>query len=93
MQEQDNCCAICKLPFITTECIDHCHTSGKVRGILCRDCNAALGLVKDDVAILKQLIEYLGRKPIDVLPIIPVETKRQLYNYGKFKDVIITFEP
>ena len=39
--------------------VDHCHTTGKVRGLLCSHCNWALGHVKDNVKILARLIEYL----------------------------------
>lgn len=39
--------------------IDHCHTTGKVRGLLCRNCNLALGHVKDNTGVLKNLIGYL----------------------------------
>lgn len=40
-------------------CVDHCHDSGKVRGILCRACNSGIGHLRDDVNILKLAIEYL----------------------------------
>ena len=39
--------------------VDHCHTTGKIRGLLCHHCNRALGLIKDDKNILKNLIKYL----------------------------------
>lgn len=39
--------------------IDHCHDSGKVRGILCGNCNAGIGHFKDDIGILKRAILYL----------------------------------
>ena len=39
--------------------IDHCHTTGKVRGLLCQGCNFAIGAVKDDIQVLKNLIQYL----------------------------------
>jgi DNA-directed RNA polymerase subunit RPC12/RpoP len=39
--------------------LDHSHKSGKVRGILCPYCNAALGFVKDDPTVLRLLAEYL----------------------------------
>lgn len=39
--------------------IDHCHKSGKVRGILCGHCNTALGLIKESIPALHGLIEYL----------------------------------
>jgi hypothetical protein len=58
---QDNCCAICRTPFLseteitegvrsetkTKPHIDHCHTTGRVRGVLCYRCNHTLGRVKD----------------------------------------------
>lgn len=40
-------------------CVDHCHESGKFRGLLCDNCNTAIGLMKDDVDSLKKAIEYL----------------------------------
>ena len=63
--EQNNKCAICN----TTEpggrhnsgyfVVDHCHTTGKVRKLLCHNCNTALGLVGDNTQTLQSMIEYL----------------------------------
>ena len=39
--------------------IDHCHTTGRVRGILCANCNIALGQVSDNIDHLRKLITYL----------------------------------
>ncbi len=39
--------------------VDHDHTSGKIRGLLCHHCNVGLGNFKDDVKILQTAIEYL----------------------------------
>ena len=39
--------------------VDHCHTTGKVRGALCPQCNTAIGLLKDDVDLLLNAVEYL----------------------------------
>lgn len=39
--------------------VDHCHKTGKVRGILCPTCNAGLGSFKDSEKLLKQAIKYL----------------------------------
>jgi len=39
--------------------VDHCHETGRVRGLLCANCNLTLGYVKDDVALLKSCIGYL----------------------------------
>ena len=41
--------------------IDHCHKTGKVRGLLCDRCNRSIGLLKDDVNILTKAIEYLNK--------------------------------
>lgn len=65
--KQHNCCAICGThaedivhkTFSETLVIDHCHSTGKVRGLLCPTCNSMLGHAKDDLAILKKAIDYL----------------------------------
>lgn len=40
--------------------VDHCHNSGRVRGLLCVNCNTALGKAFDNPVILQNLIAYLG---------------------------------
>lgn len=54
---QKNLCAICKFPLPL--CVDHCHTSSLVRGLLCSSCNIGLGHFKDDPVRLQAAIEYL----------------------------------
>ncbi|MDE2468789.1 MAG: endonuclease VII domain-containing protein [Bradyrhizobium sp.] len=39
--------------------IDHCHTTGKIRGLLCSRCNTALGLLGDEINVLRAAIAYL----------------------------------
>ena len=59
---QNNCCLGCKQNASILSkplCVDHCHNTGKVRGLLCDNCNKALGLLKDDSTILFNLINYL----------------------------------
>lgn len=47
--EQHGQCAICGIsPFGQALHVDHCHETGKVRGLLCLTCNAGIGLLKDD---------------------------------------------
>jgi len=40
--------------------IDHCHSTGKVRGLLCFKCNVGIGFFKDNIKILKKAIKYLN---------------------------------
>jgi hypothetical protein len=60
---QDGACATCRDPFAkpTDAQVDHCHNTGIVRGLLCANCNRALGMVGDDINVLRQMIEYLRR--------------------------------
>lgn len=43
--------------------VDHCHTTGRVRGLLCPSCNYALKHVNDSIEVLERLIEYLHNPP------------------------------
>jgi hypothetical protein len=53
-------CLGCSVSFtMKSPHVDHDHTTGKVRGLLCRRCNSALGMAKDDPNILRSLIAYL----------------------------------
>ena len=60
LQKQDNKCKICLGEFSNiTPNIDHCHTTNKVRGILCGSCNRGLGHFKDNIKVLTKAINYL----------------------------------
>lgn len=50
--------------------VDHDHVSGKVRGLLCNACNGGIGLLRDDVEILKSAISYLERHKAEHIAII-----------------------
>ena len=56
---QDNRCTVCKEKSTRTLQIDHDHITGKVRGLLCFNCNGALGHVKDSIFTLYKLADYL----------------------------------
>lgn len=43
--------------------VDHCHETGRVRGLLCQYCNTMLGNAKDNVLVLQAAISYLSTKP------------------------------
>lgn len=58
---QQNKCAICRADFLKVPCIDHDHATGKVRGLLCQDCNTGLGLFKDSLSRLRAAATYLER--------------------------------
>ena len=51
-------CNICNVK-LTKKCIDHDHKTMQVRGVLCNNCNTALGLVGDNIQTLKTMVEYL----------------------------------
>jgi predicted nucleic acid-binding Zn ribbon protein len=42
--------------------IDHDHTTGKVRGILCASCNKGIGMLKEDTSVLQKAIRYLTER-------------------------------
>jgi hypothetical protein len=60
-ERQEECCAICKDEIkIIDSAIDHNHTTGEFRGVLCKQCNRALGMFKDDPQVLESAVEYLN---------------------------------
>ncbi len=60
--QQNGCCAICKehQTSVGTLCVDHCHETDIIRGLLCNTCNSALGKFKDNIEILHNAINYLS---------------------------------
>lgn len=54
-------CEICGKAPRKTLCVDHCHKTGKVRGLLCEICNKSLGGFYDSVETLESAIKYLKR--------------------------------
>lgn len=57
--EQLGCCRICGTKPERRLAVDHCHSSGKIRGLLCSPCNTALGSFKDDIVRLRRAVLYL----------------------------------
>ncbi|AXH66794.1 HNH endonuclease [Streptomyces phage StarPlatinum] len=55
-------CAICDYEFsdATEMRLDHCHSTDKIRGVLCNKCNTGIGMFRDDVNLLRKAIEYLS---------------------------------
>jgi len=68
LSSQNYRCAICgkkekrKLNGkICSLSVDHDHKTGKIRGLLCNDCNNGIGRMKDDISLLENAISYLRR--------------------------------
>lgn len=66
LAEQDGLCAICKKPETSVQdgkvrflAVDHCHNTGLVRGLLCMNCNSAIGRLGDDPDMLDRAAAYL----------------------------------
>ena len=65
---QNGVCAVCRRPErsqnqygLVSLSVDHDHRTGKVRGLLCVDCNRAIGQLGDDVLLLRAAVDYLER--------------------------------
>ncbi len=63
LAEQDGKCGICKAPNNGRHRLaaDHDHATKRRRGLLCHRCNTAIGLFRDDPALLQAAIDYLGQ--------------------------------
>jgi hypothetical protein len=57
--QQGGVCRVCKTKPARPLFVDHCHANGKVRGLLCHPCNAALGFMRDDPVIAAAATDYL----------------------------------
>jgi len=65
LAHQKGLCAICDKPPETGQvlCLDHDHVTGKPRGLVCRRCNLALGLFKDNIEVILRALDYLAAPP------------------------------
>ena len=64
LKKQGSRCAICK-----GDCrlyVDHCHSTGAVRGLLCQNCNSGLGTFKDNIDLLEEAISYLNQSRMQI---------------------------
>ena len=64
LKRQNGRCAICKTKEtkpIKYLCVDHCHKTGAIRGLLCFNCNISIGRLGDDPKILRAAIRYLSK--------------------------------
>jgi hypothetical protein len=62
LNKQKNSCSICgNPPRLQKFAVDHDHKTGKVRGLLCRDCNVGIGNLKDDPDLIEKAIQYIKK--------------------------------
>ncbi len=60
LEYQNYGCALCGTPQSTKAlAVDHCHTTGKIRSLLCTLCNTGLGMFKDNPELLIKAADYL----------------------------------
>ena len=68
LAKQNYECQICKVKLLSYgngTHLDHCHTSGKIRAILCTNCNRGLGHFQDNVEFLKRAVDYLQQHTLN----------------------------
>jgi len=65
---QQGSCKICRRPLAimmddsvkaNSACVDHCHNTGKIRGLLCTQCNRGIGFLQDNPILCRIAAEYL----------------------------------
>lgn len=69
LKQQNNSCAICKTKENNVSgkkrswnwSVDHCHTTGKIRGLLCNNCNRGLGMLGDTAERIQKALDYLKK--------------------------------
>ena len=57
-------------------CVDHCHFTERIRGVLCANCNWVLGKIQDNPETLERLIDYLKNPP--------EQSEDSFYDYSQF---------
>lgn len=61
LEGQGNCCAVCGRTQDINYSVDHSHTTGEVRGLLCTACNRGIGMLQDDPELLRKAANYLEK--------------------------------
>lgn len=69
--KQKGYCAICTTHQSLLKralCVDHCHKTGKIRGLLCDDCNKGLGFFDDNPELIRKAIDYVKKEKNESTP-------------------------
>ena len=61
LKEQNGICAICRKKPTMILSVDHNHKTGKVRGLLCYNCNVGIGMFRENISLMKKGIKYLEK--------------------------------
>jgi hypothetical protein len=65
LESQGGVCEICKSPETHKRnsflAVDHCHETNKIRGLLCSHCNRSIGILKENIETLQNMIEYIKK--------------------------------
>lgn len=64
LRDQGGKCAICEVEFVTLTkrpCVDHNHSTGRVRALLCTACNVRVGVVEGEAPWRASVLSYLER--------------------------------
>lgn len=77
-QQQNGLCAICE--EAEADCIDHNHTTGIVRALLCSHCNIGIGQLREDERILLNAIKYLTKHGADIGQPFQIQPKTESSN-------------
>lgn len=94
-KKQNGKCAICGKPESANDkhktelrqlAVDHCHKKGKVRGLLCTNCNLGIGQFKDSISILKKAIKYLKLNKLESKSSNDLFTYNNMNSNNKFKN-------
>lgn len=80
---QDGKCAICNRPEMQMRngkrkslAVDHDHATGKIRGLLCSDCNTGIGKLQDDRDVLLAAVRYLDSHSEDAKNVVPLSPRK-----------------
>jgi hypothetical protein len=70
-KHQNGRCSICSTPKKIL-CVDHNHTTGEIRGLLCHHCNQILHRAKDNEEFFKRVVAYISKPPARTIKIVGV---------------------
>jgi hypothetical protein len=96
IKKQKNRCGICNQKFELNDpnnlkypCVDHCHKSKKIRGILCRKCNTGIGGFNDNKHLLKRALNWLVYSKTDFKIFVNCASPKEKLTQQQFYEILI----